>query len=589
MNSEKIDNQLNLALDASNEEREKTMDLDVGYNPADNTWELIVKYSGSLDRIAEELNAVVVELMNEYAIITISQNLIDRLSEYEEIEFIEKPKMLVFAVNAGKAASCINPVQTNPYNLSGAGCLVAIVDSGIDYAHEDFRNVDGTTRILELWDQTIDSGMEPLLGPPPGYAAGTLYTRERINEALTQDTRAAQLQIVPSTDLSGHGTHVTGIAAGNGRASAGRYRGVAYESELLIVKLGTSVGNSFPRTTQLMAAVDYVIKKATELKKPIAINLSFGNNYGAHNGLSLLESYLNDAANLWKTCICIGTGNDGNTGRHAQGIVGRDFTDASGSTVIELAVGNYEASLNLQLWKNYYDDFDIELISPGGATSGTISKIQGTQRFRLAEAEILLYYGEPGPYNQLQEIYFEFLPTGDYVPSGVWKLRLIPRQIVTGNVDLWLPAGGGLNSATRMLNSSLMTTLTIPSTAYRAISVSAYDAYLESYATFSGRGYTRDGQYIKPDLAAPGVNIMSAAPGGGYSVKSGTSMATPFVAGSCALLMEWGIVRGNDAFLYGEKMKAYLIKGARQLSAERNYPNPMFGWGALCVADSLPG
>lgn len=198
----KADNQLNLALDLPNQTRERTLDLDVGYTPVINTWELIVKYSGDISRIAEELDLDLVLLQNEYAIITIREDLIDRLAEYQEIEFIEKPKRLFFAVSEGRAASCINPLQTAQYNLFGRGVIVAVIDSGIDYSHPDFRNADGTTRIIDLWDQTIPGN------PPVGYSMGTLYTREIINEALTLRTMPERLDVVPSTDLSGHGTHV---------------------------------------------------------------------------------------------------------------------------------------------------------------------------------------------------------------------------------------------------------------------------------------------------------------------------------------------------------------------------------------------
>lgn len=575
MPNAKVENELNLALDVSEADREKTANLNVGYSPETNLWELIVRYSGSLDRIREELQISAVELFSQYAILTVPEYLIERLSDYEEIEFIEKPKRLFYEVNEGRRASCINPLQTGTFNLFGEGVLVGMIDSGIDYSHPDFRNADGTTRISALWDQTIPGD------PPAGFDIGTLYTRERINEALNTPM-PQRMEIVPSTDISGHGTHVAGIAAGNGRASNGLYRGVASLSELIVVKLGSSVGDSFPRTTQLMQGIDYVIRHAIELGKPIAINISFGNNYGSHTGLSLLESYINEAANIWKNNIVIGTGNEGAAGNHAQGILTMGRTE-----VVELAVSDFEFSLNLQIWKNYYDHFDIAIVAPNGTRVGPIPRILGTQQFTIAQTEILLYYGDPTPYNPQQEIYIELIPTGRYINSGVWRFELTPRRIVTGNYDMWLPAGGVKNPATRFLTSSEYTTLTVPSTAFRAISVGAYNAYTDSYAPFSGRGFTRNLD-IKPDLVAPGVNINSCAPGGGYAVRSGTSMATPFVTGSVALLMQWGIVQNNDPYLYGEKVKAYLINGARPLRIENIYPNRTLGFGALCLEESLP-
>lgn len=445
---------------------------------------------------------------------------------------------------------------------------------GIDYSHPDFRNEDGTTRIAALWDQTIRGN------PPAGYDIGTLYTRDQINEAL-QVPMPQRMEIVPSTDISGHGTHVAGIAAGNGRASNGLYRGVASKSELVVVKLGTSVGDSFPRTTQLMQGIDYVIRYAIETGRPMAINISFGNNYGSHTGRTLLESYINDVANLWKTSIVIGTGNEGASGNHAQGIL-----TMGTNQLVEIAVSEFEFSLNIQIWKNYFDHFDISIIAPNGTRVGPIPRILGKQQFTIGQTGILLYYGDPTPYNPQQEIYIELIPTNRYINAGVWGIELVPRRIVVGNYDMWLPAGGVKNPGTRFLLSSEYTTLTVPSTAVRAISVGAYNAYTDSYAPFSGRGFTRNME-IKPDLVAPGVNINSCSPGGGYTVRSGTSMATPFVTGSAALLMQWGIVRGNDPFLYGEKVKAYLINGARHLRIENVYPNRTLGYGALCLESTF--
>ena len=201
----------------------------------------------------------------------------------------------------------------------------------------------------------------------------------------------------------------------------------------------------------------------------------------------------------------------------------------------------------------------------------------------------MIYYGEPKPFNPYQEIYIEFIPIGDYVESGIWEIELIPRNIVNGNYDLWLPSGATLNMGTAFLNPVAETTLTIPSTASKGITVGAYDARFNQPAAFSGRGFTRETNQVKPDLAAPGVEITSCAVGGGYEIRTGTSMATPFVTGSAALLMQWGIVDGNDLYLYGEKIKAYLIRGAkRDIGGFTEFPNPQLGWGTLCVADSIP-
>lgn len=609
MSNAKIENLLNLSLDASNREREQSLNLGVGYFPSEQSWEVIVRYvRDGLTQVAALLEAYgyadllpfIIELDNSYGVLRLPESMVDAVAALDEIIYMEKPKRLCFAVDTGKRASCITPLQTGEgsfrnstegrQDLTGKDCLVAVIDSGIDYAHPDFLNEDGTTRIAALWDQTLDAAVlnemrtevnaQITYRPPEGYGDGVLFTKEEINLALAAVPVERQ-KIVPSRDTSGHGTHVAGIAAGNGRASMGKYRGVAYEAELLVVKLGTPGETSFPKTTELMKAVDFCIRQAEESRKPVAINLSFGNNYGSHSGTSLIETFLNDMANLQQCSIVAGTGNEGAGAVHYQNRI------QSGEVqTVEFTVSSYERKLNLQIWKRYQDEIRVEVILPDGRTTGQLIG-QGTLRVEFEALELLIFYGEPSPYSMYQEIYIDFIPRED-IPSGVWKIRLTAGKITEGTYDLWLPSGGVLNTGTGFFYPSEIRTLTIPSTAAKVISVSAYNAETDSVAAFSGRGYTAWTNQVKPDLAAPGVNIMSASPGGGYTVRSGTSMAAPFVTGSAALMMEWGIVQKRDVFLYGEKLKAYLIKGARRLPAVREYPNPQIGWGVLCVRDSLP-
>ena len=569
--SQKIENILNLALEATPEERARSAELDVGYDAGERAWDLIIKYSGSLDA-AREISESVTELLNNYAVVRIREDRIEALASLPEVEFVEKPKSLYFQADVGRQASCIDAVQETPYGLTGRGVLVGIVDSGIDLTNPDFRNEDGTTRVAALWDQ-----------------ADREYTSEEINEFLNAEgTGQPAAQPPLSADNSGHGTAVAGIAAGNGRGSEGRrYRGAAPESELVIVKMKSPQPGGFPRTTELMTGVDYLIRKAQEMRMPIAVNISFGNTYGPHDGTSLVERFLNDISDTWKNVICIGSGNEGAAAGHASGLVS-DEEEA----VQELAVQERETVLNVQIWKSYADEMDISIVNPSGERVGPFREILGPQRFLLGGTELLVYYGEPKPYSVRQEIYISFLPVQSYVDSGVWRIILTPRRIVDGTYQMWLPAQAALNVGTAFLTPNSMSTLTVPSTASQAVTVAAYDARTFSYADFSGRGPAavyEGGNVPKPDLAAPGVLVNAPVPGGGYRAFSGTSFAAPFVTGSAALLMEWGIVRGNDPYLYGEKVKAYLRRGARELPGYSEWPNAQLGYGVLCVEDSLPG
>lgn len=597
---QKIENLLNLAMEATKEERERSENLEVGYDEEERTWEVIVRYSGTLERQVPR-NWAVVQLSGGYAIVTLPQDEIPALAALPQVEYVEMPKRLYFSLDAGRAASCVSAVQTSQSvwsgSLTGRGILVAVIDSGVDYFHPDFRNGDGGTRIAAMWDQTgnLPGTAGGSLPPerdaerigvgrvPEGFLTGVEYTREEIDAALETGSREDGYEIVPERDVSGHGTQVLGIAAGNGRASGGRYRGMAPDSDLIIVKLGTPRENGFPRTTELMQAFEYVARKAEAFGRPVAVNVSIGNVYGPHRGTTLLETYINRMADRGRCVIAAGTGNEGNTGGHAAGRL------VSGQPQrIELLVNDYETTMNIQIWKDYADEFEITLVHPDGRRVGPLGPGAGAARYRIGTVDLLVYYGEPGPYQGRQEIYLDFIPGKTYLDSGVWGILLTPVRIVTGEYQMWMIDARARGDGTRFLQPSADATMTDPSTAYGVIAVGAYDARSNSYAAFSGRGWPEEPYSPKPDLAAPGVDITTTAVGGGYVSVSGTSFAAPFVTGAAALLMQWGITDGNDPYLYGEKARAYLRSGARQLPGFTRYPNNQIGYGALCVRDSLP-
>lgn len=590
MTDQKAENLLNLALSTPEDERMQTEELNVGFDEETKTWELIVTFSGDLQGVLKSRFPEVTmrELLGGFAILRVPEDMVEALVQVEEIEYVEKPKRLYFALNRARAASCFLPIQPAavddtgclegerprstradmPMTLSGCQILIGIVDSGIYYFHEDFRNADGSSRILYLYDQVLNR----------------IFTKEELDMALQAETREEARQLVPSVDSSGHGTAVAGIAAGNGRESGGRYRGAAYESELIIVRLGAAEPDGFPRTTQLMDGLDFVIRTSLAVGKPVAVNLSFGNSYGSHDGNGLLERYIDRLAEIGRSVFVVGTGNEGNKAGHVSGqLYERE------NQVIELSSGPYETGFGVQLWKNYEDTFDVFLTNPSGTVTERISSRIGAYAIDMGGANVLVYYGEPSPFSEAQELYFEFLPKdGPYVERGIWKFTLQPLKIIGGRYDFWLPSAEALNRSTRFLRPTPDTTLTIPSTALRPISVGAYDDAVNAYAAFSGRGDTRNYRIPKPDLVAPGVGIVAPSRDGGYAPVTGTSFAAPLVTGAAALLMEWGIENGNDPYLYGDKVKAYLRKGARPFPGEQTYPNPRVGYGALCVSDSIP-
>ncbi len=562
MAEQKFENMLNISIGATRKEREKSFDLDTGVDDADDLWEVIIKYAGSIKFLEELYDGVkLTELLNGYAVGVVPKRFLDTIVRYPQIEYIEKPKKFFLEDFTGNQASCINQVIRPPYNLSGEGTIVAVIDSGVNILLPEFQDENGNTRIIYMWDQTDVSDSEEY------YGIGREYNSEEINRNIAENNIIAQ-------DNTGHGTPVASIACGN--------TGIAAKSDIIIVKLALSDTRGFPRTTQVMLGIDYVIRKAQQLGRPAAVNLSFGNNYGSHTGNSLFERYIDDVSRYWQTVICVGSGNEAASATHTSVIV-----DDTQDTVVEFGVSTYQTGINLQIWKNYADEYTVSIVSPDGRIMGPLTRYNTIQRYEFAQMTVLGYLGQPSPYTVNQEIFFDLIPKEDYLISGIWKIVITPERIVDGRTDMWLPSDAALNAGTGFLYPQADNTLTIPSTAQGVITVGAYNARTGAYAPFSGRGNDIT-FYSKPDIAAPGVGVRAVSSNGIVREYTGTSFATPFVTGSAALLMEWGIVRGNDAFLYGEKVKAYFINGAGRMEGYSAYPNPQTGWGRLCVADSIP-
>lgn len=568
MANQKLEDQLSLALDTPAQMREKSDNLDTGYAPSENTWELIVKYNGNLDRLTGGIR--VEPLIAGYAIVTIPENLIGAFSRMEEIEFIEKPKKLYPQVTVGLGASCFYPLlqPVSGKTLSGQGVYMAILDSGIDYTDPMFRYADGTTKIAWLWDQGKRADAEKGEKPPQGFFTGVEYSGKMLNANLQKNSERL------TTDVTGHGTNVAKIAVQG-----------APESELIVVKLDTARG-TYPSTVSLLRAFTYVAKKAQAENMPVAINLSYGNTYGAHDGSSLLERFIDNITEVGRNVICIGAGNEGASAGHFAGKLSENEIQR-----ISFAMGTYERSFSLQLWKWYADRMDISILSPAGEQYLIRNQNAGgeAQQAVMEQTKLLIFSGRPQPYRKREEVYIDFIPVETYLNTGIWTIEITPRRIANGELRLYMPSAVVRSENTRFLLPSPAQTLTIPSTAQKVITVGAYNAYVRSYAAFSGRGDAGSdrAENNKPDLTAPGVNIRIGE-GEGGAVVSGTSYATPFVTAAAALLMEYGIVQGNDPFLYGEKVKAYLHAGARQLPGYDIWPNDQVGWGALCVSESLP-
>lgn len=467
--------------------------------------------------------------------------------------------------------------------LNGQGVLIGIIDTGIDYTHDAFKNADGTTRIVSIWDQSIQAGPAP-----PTYYYGTEYSREQINAALLNSN---PFSVVPSTDELGHGTFLAGIAAGT-PSLQNNFSGVVPFSEIVVVKLKQAKQNlrafygvpndaTAYQENDLMFGIRYLINMARSLSKPIAICIGLGTSQGSHDGRSPLDSYLTYMADQAGIGIVIAAGNEGNTGHHFSGVITRGGEQ---SNTVELRVAPNTTGFTMELWGNAPGTFSIDILSPTGEYIPRIpARIGETREIRfifeetVINVDYLLLESQTGD----QLIHVRFLnPT-----EGIWRFKVYASGDLTSEYDVWLPISDFLSTGTQFVQPDPYYTVTAPGNTSVPIVVTAYDHTNNSLYINASRGYTRmDG--INPNFAAPGVNLVGPAPGNTYTTKSGTSIAAAHTAGITAMLLEWGLTSGYYSQLDSVEIKNLLIRGARR-DPNNTYPNRDWGYGMLDIYNTF--
>lgn len=474
--------------------------------------------------------------------------------------------------------SGIRQLQGPPLNLRGNGVIVAIIDTGIEYTNAAFLDANGESRILAIWDQTIQDGT-----PPEGFFFGSQYLREDINRALqTENPR----QIVPVLDPLRHGTIMAGIAAGSLVNGGSAYVGAAPEAELVVVKLKEAkqylreyyfVPEGVPayEESDIMLGVAYANQFAIEFRRPVVICLGIGTNMGDHAGNSILGRYLSKVALQRSRAVVVCGGNEGIANHHFTW----DFRQAlEGEQIknVEVRVGEGERGFLLEFWGNAPDTYNISVRSPGGETIPPIRlgvEEINTYEFifenTVVSVESVLVESGSGE----QFIRFRFQePT-----PGIWSFRIQRLgEVYNGRFHMWLPITAFMSGNTFFLEPGPDTTLTEPSNAEELITISNYNHVDNSFYLESGRGYSRTDR-IKPDLAAPGVNVPTL-----YGERTGSSLAAAITAGGVAQLLQWAVVEGNSPLADTREVRNFLIKGATRQAA-LNYPNQEWGFGALSV------
>ncbi len=485
---------------------------------------------------------------------------------------------------ASVEASGVTRVRNIPnLNLRGQGVLIGIIDTGIDYTHNAFKYADGTSKILSIWDQTIQSESSQ----PEGFNYGTEYTQLQINLALTS---ADPLSVVPSVDEIGHGTALAGIAAGT-RDDAHDFTGVVPDAEIIVVKLKSAkqfIRDFFSipqdaicyQENDIMLGIKYLIAVANKFLRPISLCIGLGTSQGGHDERGALSSFLSSTADQRGVAVVIAAGNEGNSGHHYFGTVNA----GSEYDTVELRVGPNETGFSMELWGDAPNTYSIDILSPTGEYIPRIpARIGETREIRFVFEETVIFIDyqivEAQTGDELILVRFRN-PT-----EGIWRFRVYASGDLTLNYHIWLPIRQFLSDETYFTQPDPEYTLTSPGNTFVPIIVTAYDHTNQSLYISASRGFTRN-QNISPDLAAPGVNLIAPTLNNGYTTVTGTSFAAAHTAGISAMVLEWGIARGNYTQLDSVEIKNLLLRGAKR-DPNIIYPNKEWGYGILDIYNSF--
>lgn len=480
-------------------------------------------------------------------------------------------------------SSGVTKIRNIPvFNLRGSGIIIGIIDTGIDYTHEAFRNADGTSRIISIWDQTIQTGP-----PPDGFLYGTEYTREQLNQALANPN---PLSVVPTTDEIGHGTFLAGIAAGN-TSEVHSFSGVVPDAAIVVVKMKQAKPfiRDFFRIpadavcyaeTDIIFGINYLMAVARKLSLPISICIGFGTSQGAHDERGVLSSYLSLLADYNGVSITIAGGNEGNTGHHFQG----NIQSSTDFISVDLHVGSNVNGFSMELWGDAPSTFSVDILSPTGEYIPRIpARIGETRVIRFIFEKTVIYIDYQLVESQTgdQLILMRFTsPT-----EGIWRFRVYSSSDLQSNFHIWLPISQFLDPSTAFVQPNPYTTLTSPGNTLIPIIVTAYNYTNNALYLNASRGFTRTNA-INPDLAAPGVNLIGPAPGNQYTTMSGTSVAAAHTAGVAAMVLQWGITEGYYTQLDSVEIKNLMLRGARR-DPNQTYPNRDWGYGILDIYNSF--